>query len=61
MKFTLHPYARDLAVGFWVGSEGRETVQNGFTVYGFNQLEGRQLAPNTNQSDHRKKDVHTKL
>ena len=35
-KFSLHTYACDLAVGFWVGSEGRETVQFDFTVRGFN-------------------------
>ena len=34
-KFSLHPYACDLAVGFWVGSEGRKTVQFDFTVCGF--------------------------
>ena len=31
-KVSLHPYARDLAVGFWVGSDGCETAQFDFTV-----------------------------
>ena len=34
-KISLHPYACDLADGFWVGSDGRETVQFDFTVCGF--------------------------
>ena len=34
-KFSPHPYACDLAVGFWVGSEGCETIQFDFTVCGF--------------------------
>ena len=38
-KVSLHQYACELAAGFLVGSEGRETVQFDFTVSGFyNQL-----------------------
>ena len=58
-KFSRHPYARDLAVGFWLGSEGRETAQFDYTVCGFNQLKGQQLPPEVIKSpvNHRKKEL----
>ena len=34
-KVSLHPHARDLAVGFWISCEGRKTAQFDFTVGGF--------------------------
>ena len=42
-KFILHPYACDLAVGFWVGSKGRKTVQFDFTVGGFKVVRNKKI------------------